>query len=175
MLLILIYIIIFTLFNYNIIINKESVHANTFIWIIAIQWIRIPPFPHSHIPPFPHSPIPVPYFKDSHFRIVPNKVFWLSKTKNEKRNLFQNSFLLFKEFKVKIEYGFSFFKRLENGWPFHQFMICPVGFSRIVFEIEKRKHEFDDWFSFFMVSKNEWPLDTRICKHCWFFLFKSML
>jgi hypothetical protein len=36
---ILIYTIIFTLFNYNITINKESVHANTFIQIIAIQWI----------------------------------------------------------------------------------------------------------------------------------------
>ena len=58
--------------------------------------------------------------------------------------LFQNSFLLFKEFKVKIEDGFSFFKCLENDWPFHQFMICPVLFSRIFFEIEKRKHEFDN-------------------------------
>jgi hypothetical protein len=122
------------------------VHAKHFHLNNCNTVVRIPPFP------FPILKIAIPNCSEQGFLIA----------KNEKRNLFQNCFLLFKEFKVKIEFGFSFFKRLENDWPFHQFMICPVLFSGIFFKIEKRKHEIDDSFSFFRVSKNEWPLDTRI-------------
>jgi hypothetical protein len=48
---------------------------------------------------------------------------------------------------LKVVYVFQ--KRLENSWPFDKFQVYVNFVFQVVFKIEKRETEVNDWFSFF--------------------------